>query len=59
MEPDDGWYLLALVFEAKVHTAIERANYAIIANAGDQSPDPAGGDAERSFLLSGLLNRVP
>jgi hypothetical protein len=59
MEPDGARYRSAADFKAPVRTAIQQANYTIIANVGEQPSDAAGGHAERTFLLPDPFHRVP
>jgi acid phosphatase len=51
--------MTAAAFKAPVRATIERENYTIIANMGDQPSDLAGGHAERTFLLPNPFYRIP
>jgi hypothetical protein len=42
-----------------VRERIEKDGYTIIANAGDQPSDLAGGHAEMTFLLPNPFYRIP
>jgi predicted secreted acid phosphatase len=59
MVPDGQHFTSAADFKAPQRAAIETEGYTIIANAGDQPLDLAGGHAERAFLLDNPFYRIP
>jgi predicted secreted acid phosphatase len=59
MVPEGMHYASAASFKAPVRAAIETEGYTIIANAGDQPSDLAGGHAEKVFLLPNPFYRIP
>ena len=59
LEANGARYASAADFKTPVRERIEKDGYTIIANAGDQPSDLAGGHAEMTFLLPNPFYRIP